>query len=121
MITVVPDLPGHVVIAEAHGTVRADDYEKVLIPAVEAAAAHGRRLRMLYVLGSDFDGFEAEAAFDDSKLGLAHWRDFDRIGVVTDHESYRLMAKAIGFLMPGEVRVFRTEEVDDARAWITAE
>jgi SpoIIAA-like len=120
VIELTPGLATNVIVALAHGTVTADDYEKILIPAVSMAAESGDKLRMLYVLGEDFEGFEAGAGLDDAKLGLHHWGDFDRIGLVTDHEGYRAMTKAIGFLMPGEVRVFAVADLPAAREWISA-
>ena len=30
-------------------------------------------IRMLYVIGRDFTGFELEALWDDSAFGLRHW------------------------------------------------
>jgi SpoIIAA-like len=119
MITLKEGLPAHVVVAEAHGTVTADDYEQVLIPAVDQAASGGSKMRMLYVLGDDFDGFDAKAGVDDTRLGLSHWRDFERIGVATDHSAYRAMVKGLGFLLPGEVRVFDMADLDAAVEWVS--
>jgi hypothetical protein len=119
MIEIAQGLPDNVVIATGHGTITSEDYEKVLIPAVDAASGSGK-LRMLYVLGEDFEGFDAGAALDDTKLGLEHWREFDRIGVVTHHTPYRAALKAFGFLLPGEVRLFDLDELAAARQWVTA-
>jgi hypothetical protein len=118
VIELTPGLPSKIIIARASGTVTADDYERVLMPAVSAAAGNGDKMRLVYVLGEDFDGFEVSAALDDAKLGLQHWSDFERIAVVTDREPYRGLIKAFGFLIPGEVRVFDLADLDAAEAWI---
>lgn len=120
MITIEDGDDDRVVIASASGHVTADDYETTLIPAVDAAAVDGA-VRMLYALGPDFEGYDAEAAMDDMRLGMHHWRDFERIAVISDQESWRVAVRAFGFLMPGAVRVFGPEDEDEARAWITAE
>ena len=109
-----------VVDARAVGKVTSEDYESTLIPAVETALAIGGKGRVLYVLGSDFERYEAEAALDDARMGLHHWSDFERIAVVTDHDMYRTMIKGFGFLMPGEVKVFGVDDLDDAKEWIAA-
>lgn len=116
MIRRLGGLPGHVVAAEATGTISDSDYADVLIPAVEAAGE--RRLRLLFVLGEGFEGHDAHAALDDARMGLAHWGDFDRIALVTDHGAYRVVAKGLGFLMPGEVRVYALADRGDAIAWV---
>lgn len=120
MITLSSGMPDHIVAAEASGKVTGEDYEQVLLPAIEAASKGDDKARLLYVLGADFDGYEAEAAMDDARLGLHHWTDFEKIALVTDHEGYRVTARALGFLMPGEVKVFTLDEADAAREWITA-
>jgi len=61
MVNRIPDLPDHVLGFTAHATVTADDYESVIIPAVEALFARQSKVRFLYHLGDDFDGFEAAA------------------------------------------------------------
>ncbi len=121
MIELAEDLPDNVVIATAHGRVGTDDYEHVLLPAVSAAWATGKAVRLLYVLAEDFESYDLHAALEDARLGLHHWYEFERIGLVTDHESYRLLMGALGFLMPGQARVFRLADVSEAKAWITAD
>lgn len=120
MIDLIEGLGEGVVGARAVGKVTAEDYESTLIPAVETALAIEGKARMLYVMGSDFEGYEAEAALDDARMGLHHWSDFERIAVVTDHDMYRTMIKGFGFMMPGEVKVFGVDELDDAKEWIAA-
>lgn len=117
MIRLLEGLPDHVVAAEATGTITDSDYADVLIPAVEAAGERGR-LRLLFVLGEGFEGYDAHAALDDARMGLAHWGDFDRIALVTNHGAYRAVAKGFGFLMPGEVRVYALADRGDAITWV---
>lgn len=118
MIHLEDDTPEHVVVATASGTVTAQDYEHTLMPAVNRATGEDERARLMYVLGEDFDGYEGEAALDDLRLGMHHWADFAKIALVTDHASWRVATRAMGFLMPGEVRVFDLAAADDARAWL---
>ncbi|MGD2060493.1 MAG: STAS/SEC14 domain-containing protein [Acidimicrobiia bacterium] len=120
MIEIIEGLADGVVGAKAIGTVTAEDYESTLIPTVEAALKTHDKIRMLYVLGSEFEGYDAEAALDDTRMGMHHWSDFDRIAVVTDHSVYRTAIKGFGFLMPGEVKVFPVDEVDAAKKWLAS-
>ena len=118
MIRMMEGLPAGVVGATAIGLVGPEDYDDVLIPAVRAATAGGGKARMLFVLGPEFDGYSAEAALDDARMGLEHWADFERIALVTDHAAFGGAVRAFGFLMPGEVRVHAVDELDDATAWL---
>ena len=65
-------------------------------------------------------GFSAEAAWDDAKVGLQHMTRWERIAVVTDEGWIRTSVRAFGFMMPGHIRVFANEELDDAKAWISS-
>ena len=117
MLTLIEDLPAGVVGVEAHGKVTAEDYEQVLKPAVEAA---GSRVRLLYVLGHDFPDYTAGAAWEDAKLGLGHLRAWERIAIVGDADWLRHAIQVLGWIMPGEVKVFGTDELDSAREWVTS-
>ena len=121
MIQLIDGLPSNIVAAEAKGRVTAEDYETVLIPALDAAVQGNEKVRVLYVLGADFEGYDAEAALDDARMGMRHWASFDRIGLVSDSGSYRTLTKAFGFMMPGHVRVFFNHEPDEAKAWVSSQ
>jgi SpoIIAA-like len=120
VLTLIPDLPAGVVGVEARGKVTTEDYEQVLVPAVDSAlAAAGGKVRILYVLGSDFPDFSAGAVWQDTKLGLGRIRSWERVAVVTDAEWLRHAVHGLGWMMPGDVRVFASDELGDARAWVT--
>ena len=121
MITRIPGVPEGVLAFEAHGNVTGDDYEKVLVPALQDELADRDKIRCLYVLGSDFAGYDGAALWDDTKVGLGHWGAWERIALVTDNGTYQGIVKAFGFLMPGEVKVFPLVERDAAVAWNAAE
>jgi hypothetical protein len=118
MIEIIPALPNDVLGFSASGTVTAADYESTLIPAIDDAIAGGRKAKFLYVLGDDFEGYAADAALDDVKLGANTWGDFEKIAFVTDHSVYRSMVRGFGFLMPGEVRVYPMAELEVAKDWL---
>ncbi len=120
VIRVMDDLPESVLGVEAIGKVTADDYQRVLVPTIEAKLAESDRVRFLYVLGDDFEGYEAEAMWDDAKVGMDHLGKWERVAVVTDHAIYGGFVKVFGFVMPGRVRVFAGDQLDEAKAWIAA-
>jgi hypothetical protein len=119
MIQLLTDLPDGVVGIEAVGHVEAEDYARVVEPAVRAALEHSDRLRLLYVLGEGFEGYSAAASWEDAKLGIGHWSAWERIAVVTDRGWIRDGIKAFGWMFPGEVKVFPTAGQGDARAWVS--
>jgi hypothetical protein len=117
MLRLLPDVPANVVGVEAVGRVESDDYETVLEPAIAAALAADERLRLVYVLGPEFEGYSTAAAWEDAKLGVGHWGAWERIAVVTDRDSIADTVRALGWMLPGEVRVFPGDRRDEAAAW----
>ena len=121
MMERLPDLPENVVGIRAVGDVEDDDYEDVLIPAVEAALAGRDKIRLLYVLGPEFEEYERDAMWEDAKFGSHHLFDFERVAVVTDVTWMARGIRWFAFAIPGKVKVFPYDSLDDARAWIVAD
>lgn len=120
MIERLTGLPDNVIGFSAHGQITAGDYEDHVVPAVEEALMSREKVRLLYHLGEDFDGFDAGAFWEDTKVGLSHLAAWERIALVTDVGWLRGATKAMGFMMPGHVRVFTNAELEIARNWIVS-
>jgi len=110
--------PADVVAIEAHGLIDREAYEQTLVPLVEERIEREGKIKLLYVIGEDFKGFTAGAAWDDARLGLLHLADFARIAVVTDVEWIRLGVKLFAPLLRGRVRLFGLAEMEEAKRWI---
>src|SRR6478672_928955 len=110
MMKLLTNLPDHVVGVSASGQIDAKDYETVLIPAIDSALQKHKRIRVLYQLATDFEGFTTGAMWDDAKLGLAHLRAWERIAVVTDVHWVANATRMFAFLLPGLVKVFSNGE-----------
>jgi len=118
MLTIISGLPENVLGFEASGRLSGKDYEDVLIPAVEAKLKSFPKVRLLYHLGPDFDGYDLEAMWDDTKVGLSHWTAWEKIAVVTDTKWMQNAVKVFGFAIPGEVRVFENSALPQAKEWL---
>ena len=119
MIELMQDVPENVVAMTAKGKVTGADYENVIIPAVEAKLKDYDKIRLLYQIGPEYTGYEAEAMWDDAKVGMKHLTHFEKVAVVTDDKWLIRAVKAFGFMIPGEVRLFGNAELSAATAWIS--
>jgi hypothetical protein len=119
MLELLDDLPDDVVGVRAVGEVEDDDYEEVLVPAIERCLAKHDKVRVLYVLGSEFTGYDGGAMWEDTKLGIKTFNSYDRMAIVTDATWVRRSIKAFGWLIPGEVNVYHTDRLAEARRWIS--
>ncbi|EAZ91863.1 SpoIIAA family protein [Crocosphaera chwakensis] len=115
-LTVKNDL---VLALEADGKVTGDDYQSVIIPAVENKLRQYKKIRLLYELGDHFSGFDIKAMWEDLKLGLTHWSDFEKIALVSDIQWIRIVTKLFRFILPCPVKVFHNEQLLQAEEWIS--
>lgn len=120
MLQTMEGLPENVIAVSASGRVTGDDYEAVLVPAVERARARHARIRFLYRIGSEFDGFTAAALWDDATVGLRNRKSVERIAVVTDLPWVADAVKMFGIPVACPVRVFRDADLAQAKAWVSA-
>jgi hypothetical protein len=63
---------------------------------------------------------DAGALWDDAKVGVQDSRAWERIAIVSDKDWLKHTVKAFGWLVPGEVRVFELDDLDDAGGWASS-
>jgi len=115
MIEELSDLPPGVVGFETAGTLKAEDYRDVVLPALERAFASGE-VRFVIII-PEFHGMSGGAMWQDLKTGVEHFRAWKRIALVTDIEWMNVMTSLFGWMTPGEVRHFPLAQRDEAIAW----
>ncbi len=117
MIKLLSGMPAGVLGLEAIDDVEEEDYRNVVLPAIESAiAAHGK-VRLVFVLGPEFDDYEGDAVWEDLKLGASHPASFERIAIVTDARWAGLTIKVFSVLLPGKARAFRLADLEAAKRW----
>ena len=119
MIEKMPSSRGDLLAFHISGTVTEQDYANVLMPALEEAIAEHDDVRLLVHVDSDFKDYTLGALFADAKVGMKHWRGFDRVAVVADVGWFSRAVRAFSVFMPCPVMVFPEAELDDARRWLT--
>ena len=118
MLERLENLPAGIDGLKAIGTITKEDYEKVFESLLDDAHRDGRRMRLLYQLGTDFEGFTPGAAWEDAKLGLRSMRLFDGCAIVSDIAWIRESARLAGFMLPCPVKIFSNAECDAAIQWL---
>jgi stage II sporulation SpoAA-like protein len=119
MIELLKGFPDNVVAIACHGEVTRQDYDTVLIPAVEKALKSHDKVRLLYEVGPDFASYDAGAAWEDFKVGMEHFSRWERVAVITDIEWIKLATRLFSVFLPGTMRVYPTADAAQARLWIT--
>ena len=82
---------------------------------MERASAEGD-IRVVIVI-PDFKGMSGGAIWEDLKIGFSHLRSWRRIALITDIEWMIHLTTIFGWMTPGETKVFRLAEREQALAW----
>jgi hypothetical protein len=120
VIEALEGFPANVAAFACHGHVTTEDYDTVLVPAVEKMLGQHEKLRLYYETAADFDGIDAGAVLEDAMVGLSHALRWEKMAVVTDVNWIRHSILLFRFLMPGKLRVFSADEAAEAKEWIVA-
>ena len=124
MIERYEDMPAGTIGFRFSGDVTKEEYRSVLEPPLEEAVAAGG-VRLLLETGKDFDGMKLGARIEDAKanlrLGVAHYKAWERVAIVTDSDWLRSSFRLWSHFIPMEMKVFGSAESAEAKAWVGAE
>ncbi len=120
MIKVMPESKGNVLILEAEGKLTDRDYKDVLIPRLESIIGEHGKARLLLDRGDEFHGWDAAALWDDAHFGIAHRKDFEKMGVIGGPKWVEWGLKLAALAISGEIRSFPSSEREEALRWINA-
>jgi len=118
MIERLQHLPPGIDGLRASGTVTEQDYETVVAPLLEEAARASRRVRLLYQVGPDFQGFTVAGAWADARLGLQHLDVLERVALVSDVRWMRALTQLISAALPCPVAAFSNAQWTEALGWL---
>jgi len=101
---------------KATGKLTHEDYETIT-PMIDAALAGVKEARInMLVDGTQMEGWETRAAWDDFKLGIKHGKEFEKIAIYGNKNWQEIAAKIGSWFVSGEVKYFADQ--DDALQWL---
>ena len=103
---------------KAIGKLTHEDYETITPMIDSALNGVNSPIIKVYIDGTELDGWEPRAAWDDFKLGLKHGSEMEKVAIVGNKRWQELSAKLGSWFVGGEVKFF--EQPDDALAWLQA-
>ena len=120
MIDLKTNLPISIEGFLALGQVTENDYESVLMPAVEDKLKQQGKVRVLYRVGPTFTGFSAGVMWGDAKVGITHLNAWEKFAIVTDVEWFRSTIGIFQFAMRCPFKIFPNGQYAEAEKWIEA-
>ncbi len=118
MIRQLENLPANVLGFDYTGEVTGTDYETVIIPSIEKAAKDKQKIRLLIRFDESFDSMTFKAMMDDAQVGLKYISDWERIAIVSNHNTINHIIHAFSFLVPGKIKIYPLLMIDEATAWV---
>ena len=94
-----------------------DENYKRFVQTMQAILSVERNVR-LFVQLEDFHGWDLYAAWEELKVGLMHYSNFERIVMVGDRKWEKWMANFCKPFTKAKVKYFDTSEVDAAWKWL---
>jgi hypothetical protein len=120
MLKLIPNLPHPVLGIKAEDKVTSRDYTSVFIPAVKEKLTKNAKIRLLFHLGDDFENYELAAMWEDAKMGLQHYSAWEKAAIITNVGWVRNMSRFFGYMIPGKVKVFSNNELEEAKKWVVS-
>jgi len=101
---------------KAIGMLTHEDYE-IITPMIDSALDEVKQAHVKVIFdGTELEGWEARAAWDDFKIGLKHGNAFVRIAIYGNKNWLEIATKVGAWFMSGKVKYF--ENKDDALSWL---
>jgi hypothetical protein len=102
---------------KASGKLTHQDYQTIT-PLIDGALARVKQPKIKALIdGTELEGWELRAAWDDLKLGLSHGSEFIKIAIYGNKKWQEISAKIASWFVSGEVKYFDNEE--SALDWLS--
>ena len=101
---------------KAQGKLTHRDYEQ-MTPMLDSALAEVKQPKVkMFIDGTELEGWETRAAWDDLKIGLKHGNEFEKIAIYGNKKWQETTAKIGRWFLSGEVKYF--EDENEAITWL---
>ncbi|MBE9583817.1 STAS/SEC14 domain-containing protein [Mucilaginibacter sp. JRF] len=118
MLSVIDELPGHVVGIHTVGRITGKDIKNTLEPLLNSMAGTQQEVNYLLLAESGLADFTVGAMLAYSMLIIKYYARWNKVAVVTDDNMIRSITRFFRFLIPGISRQFNLNEMDKAIQWI---
>ena len=101
---------------KAQGKLTHKDYE-IITPLIDSALSEVKEPKVKVLIdGTELEGWEPRAAWDDFKLGLKHGNEFEKIAIFGNKKWQETIAKIGSWFISGEIKYFENEA--EAVSWL---
>jgi hypothetical protein len=117
MLEILPESQANILGVKATGTLTSREFQEVLVPRLKATIEEHGRVRVLFFLDGDVQGWDL-AALEHNGFGRNDLQAFQRVAVVGASWQIKMQMKILALLLSGGVRNFSRAELPEAWTWI---
>lgn len=121
MIQRISSLPDTMVGFRAVGEITKEDFEQIVVPAVNEIVEKTGQLNYLLVIDTTLENFTAGAWIKDALLGIKNLTKWHRAAIVSDTKAIKKFTNFFSLLIPGEFKGFDHESLQEAIEWTSSE
>ncbi len=118
MLQLINDLPPHVVGLHAYADVSGKEYEDALTPILDNLLKKNAKINFVLILETKIKDFSAGHWCGSVRLGVKYFFKWNKIAVVTDQRGIDGFSDLFKYIIPGQYRNFRLDQIDVALRWV---
>jgi SpoIIAA-like len=118
MIEIINDVRANVAAFLATGKIDKDDYDNVLIPALDTLVKKQGIINFMLVLDTSLDNFTMGAFAKDLSVGLKHFTRWHKMAIVSNSEAVNNFTDVFSYIAPGEAKGFIHAQMAQAKEWV---
>ncbi|MBS1686722.1 MAG: STAS/SEC14 domain-containing protein [Bacteroidetes bacterium] len=119
MVTQIAGLAGNTVGFTFTGDITKEQYDTIIMPAIEQARGSGEHINMLLVINTDLSNFTAGAWTKDALVSLKNLTRFNKVAVVSDSHLVKNVTAMANVIVPGDYKYFLPTEESEAKVWVS--
>lgn len=119
-VTINPQSEQDFLYVNITGKLTDEDYKNDFLPALKKVIEEHGHVNALVVADENFTGWTLHAMWDDAHFGWVHRNDFQRIAFVGGNACIDYGTKIANWLMKGELKPFKTNELELALKFVKA-
>ena len=120
MIEILPQSHDDILAVRGSGKLTKRDYREVLLPRLNEMVERHPKVRFLFHMDQDFEGWDAAAALDYAKFGIRHRNDFSKVAAVCGPKWVQWEFKLKSYFTGAGVKTFPCDRKAEALEWIEA-
>jgi hypothetical protein len=119
MVELLNDFPPHVAAYVARDKVHKQEYEKLVMKRVAEIAERYGAINFLVKLETEVDNYALATFVDYLKMTVEHFKQWNKMAIVSDEKWIRLVYDALSPLLHGSVKTYALHEYEAARHWVS--